>query len=205
MFQNIENEIQVCCNSFAQISEERKNILIKYTAYLQQKINQNLPIQLVYICTHNSRRSHFGQIAAIVAAEYFDVKKVSTFSGGTEETEFNPNAIDALKSLGFEVYSNEEKKNPTYKVFFSDNHFTNCFSKVYDHITNPGNHFAAIMMCSHAEQNCPIISGMEFRIATPYEDPKQSDGTSSQNETYQNCFIQILTETLFVFAQLKNN
>jgi protein-tyrosine phosphatase/arsenate reductase len=157
MFQNIEKEIQVCCNSFAQISEERKNLLLKYTAYLQQKIDQNLSIQLVYVCTHNSRRSHFGQIAAMVAAQFFDVKKVSTFSGGTEATEFNPNAIKALKLIGLEIYSNEEKNNPTYKVFFSDNNFTTCYSKVYNHVANPTNHFAAIMMCSDAEQNCPII------------------------------------------------
>jgi arsenate reductase len=205
MFQNIEKEIQVCCNSFAQISEERKNLLLKYTAYLQQKIDQNLSIQLVYVCTHNSRRSHFGQIAAMVAAQFFDVKKVATFSGGTEATEFNPNAIKALKLIGLEIYSNEEKNNPTYKVFFSDNNFTTCYSKVYNHVANPTNHFAAIMMCSDAEQNCPIIAGAEFRVATTYEDPKKSDNTSFQNETYKNCFIQILTETLFVFSQLKNN
>jgi hypothetical protein len=46
---------------------------------------------------------------------------------------------------------------------------------------------------------------MEYKIATPFEDPEQSDGTTSQNETYRNCFIQILTETFFVFSLLNNN
>lgn len=205
MFQNIENEIQNCCQSFAQMSEERKNLLIEYAEYLQQKINQNLSIQLVYVCTHNSRRSHFGQIAALVASHYFDIKNVSTFSGGTEATDFNSNAINALKLLGFEIYTNQEKNNPTYKVFFSDIFFTTCFSKIYTHHANPTNQFAAIMMCSDAEQNCPVIPGAEYRVATTYEDPKKSDGTTLQNETYKKTFIQILTETLFVFSQLKNN
>jgi arsenate reductase len=205
MFQKIENEIQICCQSFSEINDKRKNILLAYAEYLQQKIDKKLPIQLVYVCTHNSRRSHFGQIAALLAAHYFDIKRVSTFSGGTEETEFNSNAINALKLLGFEIYSNEETKNPIYKVFFSDNFFTTCFSKMYTHQANPSNQFAAIMMCSDAEQNCPFISGAEYRVATTYEDPKKSDGTTLQNETYKNSFIQILTETLFVFSQLKNN
>jgi protein-tyrosine phosphatase/arsenate reductase len=82
MFQKIENEIQICCQSFAEINEKRKNILLAYAEYLQQKIDKKLPIQLVYVCTHNSRRSHFGQIAALLAAHYFGIKRVSTFSGG---------------------------------------------------------------------------------------------------------------------------
>ena len=40
--------------------------------------------QLNFICTHNSRRSHLGQIWAAIAGAYYNVD-VATFSGGTED------------------------------------------------------------------------------------------------------------------------
>ena len=92
----MNTKIKHLCDQLSQqyesISLERKVLLEKIASYIQQKKDANLPIQLIYVCTHNSRRSHFGQIWATVAAEYFGVNKVTTFSGGTEATAFNPNA-----------------------------------------------------------------------------------------------------------------
>ena len=71
---------------FDTISKERKVLLAKIAAYIISKIKEDKPINLVYICTHNSRRSHFGQIWAQVAAHYYHIKNVNSFSGGTEAT-----------------------------------------------------------------------------------------------------------------------
>jgi arsenate reductase len=199
------NKIQTICDKlthqFDLISAERKNLLGKISNYIQQKKDTNQSIQLMYVCTHNSRRSHFGQIWAAVAAEYYGIKNVVTFSGGTEATAFNVNAIKALKEIGFEIKVKDESLNPIFEVKYSDDsNPTICFSKVYDDAFNPNTNFAAIMTCSDAEENCPFIPGVELRIGTTYNDPKEFDGTSLQDEKYKERSLQIALETLFVFS-----
>lgn len=203
MYQKIREFTQSLENDFSQIPTERKELLQKITGYIQERYNQNSPINLVYICTHNSRRSHFGQVAAALAANYYHVDNVSAFSGGTEATAFNPNAIQALKNIGFEISSDGKENNPTYQVSFGKNLSTTCFSKIYDDEANPKADFAAIMTCSDAEQNCPFIPGVALRIGTTYEDPKKSDGTPQQDETYTARFRQIATETLYAFSLVR--
>lgn len=203
MYQTIRSFLKNIEQDFAIIPDARKELLQKISNYIQARYDKNEPINLVYICTHNSRRSHFGQVAAAIAATYYNIDKVATFSGGTEATAFNPNAINALKMLGFNIISDEKESNPTYQVNFGNNLGTTCFSKVHDHEANPKTDFAAIMTCSDAEQNCPFIPGVALRIGTTYEDPKKSDGTPQQDETYLARFKQIATETLYAFSLVK--
>ena len=198
----IKNLCDQLSQQFESISSDRKVLLEKISSYIQQKKDAKSPIQLIYVCTHNSRRSHFGQIWAAVAAEYFGVNEVSTFSGGTEATAFNPNAIQALITLGFIITSKDSSDNPLYHVDFGGLKSSVCFSKVYDNTSNPTSNFAAIMTCGDAEENCPFIPGVELRIGTTYEDPKVFDGTEIQNEKYIERALQIGLETLYVFSKI---
>ncbi len=201
MYQQIRTLLSGLENNFDTIPQERKAILSKIAAYVQAKYDKNDSINLVYICTHNSRRSHFGQIAAAIAADFYNINGVDAFSGGTEATAFHPNAIKALTSLGFNIHSEDETlQNPTWVVQFGTLASTICFSKVYDDPANPTKDFAAIMTCSDAEQNCPFISGTDLRIGTTYNDPKVSDGTPQQDETYTERFLQITTEMMYAFS-----
>lgn len=202
MFPEIKEYCNRLVSSFTEISEERQAVLLKISEYIKLKQNQSKPIKLIYICTHNSRRSHFGQIWAAVAVNYFSIKNVETYSGGTEATAFNINAINALKKIGFKVSGNENDKNPIYKMAFGENEYINCFSKVFDDKINPKTEFAAIMTCSDAEENCPFVPGTELRIATTYNDPKAFDGTPQQDEKYLERCRQIAIETLFVFSRV---
>jgi len=189
---------------FETIPDNRKEILAKITEYIATKMKENKPINLVYICTHNSRRSHFGQVWAHVAASYYGIKNVSTFSGGTEATAFNSNAINSLKRIGFNIKAIDTDKNTTYRVFHDDNEAPSvCFSKTYDDATNPKKEFAAIMTCSDAEENCPFIPGVELRIATTYDDPKAFDNTPQQDAKYDERCKQIALETLYAFSLVK--
>lgn len=203
MKQSVKNYCDELRSEFNVISPERKKLLKKISDYIRQKKSEDAPINLVYICTHNSRRSHFGQVWAHVAAEFFGVQDVHTFSGGTEATAFNVNAINALKRIGFDVQQITEGSNPTYHVAHdahSEPSF--CFSKVYDHPANPQVAFAAIMTCSDAEENCPFIPGVELRIGTTYDDPKAFDNTPQQDEKYDERCRQIARETFYVFSVL---
>lgn len=202
MFTPIKALVDQCIGQFNQIPDNRKLILQKIADYITERRNLGQPVQLVYICIHNSRRSHFGQIAAAVAAEYFKVPAVS-YSGGTIATAFHPNAIQALRHLGFVIEGNPTEKNPHYHVYFGEGKETVCFSKIYDDRSNPKEHFAAIMTCGEAEENCPFIPNASFKISTTYEDPKSSDGTGKEDQVYRERFQQILTETLYAFSNIK--
>jgi arsenate reductase len=201
MFEKIETLLRQLVNNFDEIPAERKVILQKLSAFLNEKMLADENINLVYICTHNSRRSHFGQVAAAITASYYKFNNVHCFSGGTEVTAFNTNAINALKNLGFEINTTEpDAKNPIYQVAYSNTQFEKCFSKLYDDKSNPKDNFAAIMTCSDAEQNCPFIAGAKIRIGTSYKDPKEADHTEDVNKVYIERFKQITTETLYAFS-----
>lgn len=204
MFQKIKDHCDQLVSKFDTLSEERKALLSNISKYIQTKLEQDQPVNLVYVCTHNSRRSHFGQVWAAVAASYYNISDVTTYSGGTEATAFNPNAINALKTTGFEITPETVGSNPKYNVSFGENESTTCFSKVYDDAMNPKSNFAAIMTCSDAEENCPFIPGVELRIGTTYDDPKAFDGTPLQDEKYLERSNQIALECLYVFSKIMN-
>jgi arsenate reductase len=203
MYPNIKTYVDGLTKEFKSIPENRKEILEKITQYIAKKRVMGNPINLVYICTHNSRRSHFGQVWAHVAASYYGIKNVNTYSGGTEATAFNINAINSLKRVGFTIKPINIEKNTTYHVFHDDNETPSvCFSKTYDDAKNPQTEFAAIMTCSDAEENCPFIPGVELRIGTTYDDPKAFDNTPQQDAKYDERCKQIALETLYVFSKL---
>jgi arsenate reductase len=58
------------------------------------------------------------------------------------------------------------------------------------------------MTCSHADGNCPMITGAEKRIPITFEDPKISDGTVQQKEVYKERSLQIATELKYVFSEI---
>jgi arsenate reductase (thioredoxin) len=73
----------------------------------------------------------------------------------------------------------------------------------YDADGNPTENFAAIMTCSQADKNCPFIPGASLRIAIPYDDPKDFDGTPQEEAKYDERTRQIAREIFYAFSQLK--
>ena len=106
---------------------------------------------------------------------------------------------------GFIVNNLSDGNNPVFSIKFSDNeHPVICFSKTFDDDFNPKSEFAAIMTCSHANENCPMVFGCEARIPITFKDPKAFDGTPQQEEKYLERSIQIATELKHVFSEIKN-
>lgn len=201
---SIQSYCDALTSEFETISADRRLVLEKLSQYIRSKQQAHQPIHLVYICTHNSRRSHFGQIWAQVAASYYGIKHVLAYSGGTEATAFNQNAINAVMRVGFDVIQKTETHNPVYQLLYStDETAIECFSKTYDDDRNPKSGFAAIMTCSDAEENCPFIPGVDVRIGTTYDDPKAFDNTPLQDAKYDERCRQIALETLYVFSKVK--
>jgi arsenate reductase (thioredoxin) len=204
MNQKVSEYISQCLKAAGSISETRKDLLDKLVVYLQNKHSRQKETHLIYICTHNSRRSHFGQVWASIAAEYFGFHRIKIFSGGTEATRVHANTITALQRAGLEVNTSGNQNNANVEINYDGLKPIVCFSKAYDHVTNPQKEFAAIMTCSEAEENCPFIPGAEFRLGTTYTDPKAFDGTADQDKAYDACCKQIASECLYVFSKLKH-
>jgi len=186
------------------IPDKRKSILEPLMEYIQGKTSQGDTVNLNFICTHNSRRSQFSQIWAHLAAYYYHVP-VNCYSGGVEVTAFNKRAVDAMKRAGFKVRS-EGSSNPKYYLKYSDqSKEIIAFSKLFNDPFNDADKFAAVMTCSHADDNCPFIPGTEKRISVNYEDPKAFDETPQEAEKYDERSVQIASEMFYVFSQINKS
>ena len=204
LYPTIASYLQNAEKNFNDIPKERKAKLKEIALYLQPKIREGKKANLVFICTHNSRRSHMGQLWAYAAAEYYGIKGVSNFSGGTENTAFNERAVRVLVKAGFDITKVTEGTNPIYAVKYADSEpVVSAFSKVYKDAPNPTADFAAIMTCSQADEACPIVVGASARFAIPYEDPKKADGQPNETEVYNERCKQIATEVLYIFSFVK--
>lgn len=185
------------------ISEERKSVLQPLIDFVQQKLNNREEININFICTHNSRRSHLSQVWAQVAAAHFQIPNVVCYSGGTEETALFPKVAETLTNQGFSIFKIAATNNPVYAIKYSDNALPVIgFSKKYDNPFNPVSAFAAIMTCSQADGGCPFITGAEKRIPITFDDPKISDGTSGQTQVYAERSLQIAAEMFYVFSMI---
>lgn len=188
---------------FSQIPPERQAVLRELAGHVRATRARGKPVRLTFICTHNSRRSHMSQVWARVAAEAYGVADVSTYSGGTEVTAFNPRAVAALRRAGLRIEQTTHDENPIYHVRYADTAPPlTCFSKVHTQAPNPRDEVTAVMTCSQADAACPTVPGATARFAIPYEDPKVSDGQPQEAQVYDERCAQIAREFLFVFSQI---
>lgn len=201
LFEQLEKGVAV--TSQKELSAERKKILQSLIDYVQLKVDQKQTVQLNFICTHNSRRSHLAQVWAQTMAYYFELPNVVCYSGGTEATALFPVVALTLEQAGFTIEKASEEKNPRYLIQYSENSEPIVgFSKVYNDPFNPQTNFAAIMTCSQADVECPMIPGAEKRVALSYDDPKLFDGTPIQAEKYAERSQEIAAEMYYVFSRI---
>ncbi|GGZ62616.1 hypothetical protein [Mesonia mobilis] len=202
-YPQLQQLVQELEQDFTSISEERKTDLNLFAEKIKESIQQFDKAKVIVICTHNSRRSHLGQVWLRLAAEKYNLP-IETFSGGTEATVFHPNMIEALKAAGFQVEKMEDGENPRYQINISeeDKNQEQLFSKVYSDEYNPQENFIAVMVCTEADGGCPFVAGSVARISLPYQDPKYADGTSEEKEAYQKNLKEIGREMLYAAAQV---
>jgi arsenate reductase len=196
---NMNLETTIASLKAHSISDKRKLALQPLIDYISAKKEAEELIRLNFICTHNSRRSQLAQVWSFVLSNHFDLN-VESYSGGVEVTAFFPAAIEALKASGIEI-NRAGGVFPKYKVRYNYNEI-NCFSKLYNNALNPTEGFAAVMTCSDADRNCPLVSGAEKRIPMTFEDPKAFDDSPKKQEKYKERSLQIAGELYFVFNSI---
>ncbi len=183
------------------ISEERKELLLGAADTVYQHYKEKGKIQLVFVCTHNSRRSQLSEVLAILAAKQYNLS-ITTFSAGTEATSVHENTMLALKEVGVSYSTVQHENQTAYLLTSQAMGEKTLFSKTLQHESLPTQDFFAFMTCDQAAENCPFVPGAVKRIPLTYQDPKVSDSTPQALETYGKTATQILSEMMFIFAQI---
>lgn len=181
---------------------EHKARLAKLADSIRKRLAETRRADVVYVCTHNSRRSHMAQLLGLAAARRKGLTAVKTYSGGTETTAFNPRAVAALERAGFAIAAaSPDAKNPRYTVRVSPAvEPVEAFSKRFSEPPNPTSGFVVVMTCTQADAACPVVDGAAARVAIPYEDPKVADGTAEEAARYDERVAQIGRDMAWVFA-----
>lgn len=184
--------------------EGHRQRLEQLATAIRQRLVDAKQADVVFVCTHNSRRSHMAQLLAFAAARRKGLANVQTFSGGTEATAFNPRAVAALRRVGFDI-ADAEGTNPHYRVKVAPSLApAEAFSKRFTDPPNPTAGFIVVMTCSQADAACPLVQGAAARVAVPYDDPKVADGTPEESARYDERVAQIGRDLAWVFAAVAN-
>ncbi len=202
---SLYNTLSACINNLKteEVSPDRIALLEPLVIRLTNALKSEENPLLNFICTHNSRRSHFAQVWAQTLAHHYGFTQVRCFSGGTEQTALFPEVIATLKKVGFEITTLSATANPIYAIKYDYNeHPIIGFSKCMDHPFNPAGQFIAVMTCSDVNESCPMVPGAIQRIPITYEDPKLFDSTPEQAEKYMERCMQIAREMNYVFAKV---
>ena len=205
-FQALQSYVTNLKSEFQKIPEKRKETLEILGDYILTSIRERNVAELLFICTHNSRRSQLGQIWAHTASLYHGIENIHPYSGGTETTNFDTRAVAAVERAGFGVQkTGGGDENPKYIIKASASEAGNTmYSKKYNDPSNPSTGFCAIMVCSDADETCPHIPGAEMRISIPYSDPKEFDGKELEQVKYDERCRQISVEMFYLFRYVSN-
>jgi arsenate reductase len=166
--------------------------LQKLATWLSQR--KGKPAEIVVVCTGNSRRSILTSTLGNTLAAYRGWAGVKFHSAGTAPSAFNERTIKALQQIGVVITATGSQAkpgasgamNPHYRVQWGEAVSSSAveYSKVLGDISLPGKDFAAIMVCSEADGECPTVEGATLRMAMPFEDPKAFDGQPSEAAEY---------------------
>ena len=189
--------------SLDSLPADRRQMLTTVADYVAQRVAAGEKSELVFICTHNSRRSHLSQVWCQTAAAYFHVPGVETYSGGTETTACNIRTVRAMRRAGLSIVASTAGDNPIYLIQYSETRPSlRAFSKIYSDAGNPTSHFAAMMCCASADRECPVVKGADARFQLHYEDPKIADNTLAEANAYDERSLQIAQEMFFVMSEV---
>ena len=183
--------------SFDMIDETHRQAGQKLADWIAKNYQRQKPLDVVVVCTGNSRRSILGSTLGNMAAAYYGMPEIRFHSGGTAPTAFNARTVNALKEIGVEIEPTGKEAargepktaNPMYRVRWgtpggSSELESTEFSKRYDDPANPQKDFAALMVCGEADAACPFVKGSSLRVSMPYLDPKIYDSGAYESAKY---------------------
>ncbi len=184
--------------SFDMIDDNHRQAGAKLAEWIAENYQKGKPLDVIVVCTGNSRRSILGSTMGNIASAYYGMPEVRFHSGGTTPSAFNSRTVTALKDIGVEIEPTDKEAergepktvNPIYRVRWGSFSASEQpmealeFSKRYEDPANPRQGFAALMVCSEADAACPFVKGASLRVSMPYLDPKIFDGSPFESAKY---------------------
>ena len=146
---------------------------------------------IVFICTHNARRSQFCEIWGNVFSKIYN-KNLNLYSAGIMKTTVSKEVIFSLSRTGLKI-------NGDGKLKYEENEIT-LTSKTLDEIKEKK--FIGIMTCSDAEKSCPIDQRSIRNIKMFYSDPKDFDKTNKKIRAYDDTCLKIAQELNYVIKKI---
>ena len=112
--------------------------------------------KVLFLCTGNTARSQMAEaFLRAYADDHFDA-----FSAGLEPHDINPLTTRVMAERGFDMAGQRPK---SLNEFLGTMHFG-----------------YLITVCQRAQEKCPIFPGVSHRLAWPFEDPAQAEGTEEE-------------------------
>ena len=188
----IREHAESLTTSFDMIGEAHRQAGKPLVEFIAERYKPGQPLDVIVICTGNSRRSILGATMGNIAADYYGMPEVRFHSGGTAPTAFNPRTVASLREIGVEIEPTGREAargeprtaNPMYRVRWESGMETTEFSKHYGDPANPRQGFAALMVCGEADAGCPLVKGVALRVSLPYLDPKMFDDAPLESVKY---------------------
>ena len=166
--------------------------------WLRNGLDTSTSCPLIFVCTHNSRRSILGEMAWNAIAAFYGLDdQFPAYSAGTEAAQLSPHTLDALRQCGFET---GEDDGQTEVRWSPDHSGRRAFSKRLGDSALPTSGFAAVMVCAEADAGCPFVPGAARRISMPVEDPKRFDQEDDPLPHYVNTLNQMAAELHYSFS-----
>jgi arsenate reductase (thioredoxin) len=112
-------------------------------------------LRILVLCTHNSARS---QMAEALLRSYGN-GRFTVASAGTEATQVNPLAIEAMREIGVDISGARSK------------HLNEFLDQEFEYV---------ITVCDSAAESCPVFPGRAERIHWSFPDPSAATGSDSE-------------------------
>ena len=182
----------------------RSKKIKKIASAIETLVHEHGEVNVIFVCTHNSRRSQACELWAHTFIHHFGLKGVKVYSAGTEKTKFNYRMADAARRWGFRVGVHRDTSEEVYSIAspYNKDDARSYTSKVLDDKTLPRENVVAIMTCDHADQNCPSVPGAVARFSLNYKDPSTYDGDPAETSLYDVVFKKIGMEMGVLFANI---
>ena len=193
----LAEHLSLLATGYDMLDESRATAGRKLADWIVENYRPGQPLAITCVCTGNSRRSILSATMVSISAAYYGLPEIRGFSGGTKPTAFNSRTVKTLREIGLDITSlgaeaargDAVTANLKHRIRWGltpdDTEMESIeFSKKYDDAANPQSGFAALLVCSDAEEACPIIKGASVRVATPFLDPKAYDGTAIEAHKY---------------------
>ncbi len=99
----VRQHADLLTTSYDMIGETHRLAGRKLVDWIAKNYRPGKPLDVVVVCTGNSRRSILGATMGNIAAAYYGMPEVRFHSGGTAPTAFNARTVKTLKEIGVEV------------------------------------------------------------------------------------------------------